>query len=170
MACVSTTIGGSSSMQAVRGKGALAFLCGIVAIIIATVATPYLLARSMHVPRVPLEISRNFVDLIEAGDLRAAYLLTNQKASVGRTLAAFEANIRRQLFVDTFPTGRPIEMIGIRSGPQSYGNRLRRWIMDRKIDPDQVSVDYIFGLPFEIRLMSDASGNWQIIFFQSHAM
>jgi hypothetical protein len=157
-------------MQAVRRKGATAFLCGLVAAIIATAGTLYLLARSMHVPRVPLEISRNFVDLIEAGDFRAAYLLTDQKASVGRTLAAFEANIRRQLCVHTFPTGRPIEMIRIRSGAQSYGNRLRRWIMDRKIDPDQVSVDYIFGLPFEVRLMSDASGNWQITFFQSHAM
>jgi hypothetical protein len=42
--------------------------------------------------------------------------------------------------------------------------------MGRKIDPEQVALDYIFGPPFEIRLASDERGNWKIISFQSHAI
>jgi hypothetical protein len=149
-------------------KYAKAVLYALVSIVIATTGAALALAHLSYVPRAPIEISRNFVDLIQAGDLGGAYVLTNQKAAVGRSLAAFEANIRHQLAVGESPTNRPIKLIGTHSF-QSYGNRLRRWLMGRKIDPDQVSVDYFIGLPFEVRLRSNDTGEWRITYFQSHA-
>jgi hypothetical protein len=153
-----------------RQKRAKAVLFGLVAAIVVTGGAAALLARWNYVPPEAMKISRSFVDCIRMGDLRGAYLLTNQGVSVGTTLAAFEGNIRQQLRIDAFPVHRSVELIGTRGGAQSYGNRLRRWIMGRKVDPDQVIVDYFFGPPFEIRLASDERGTWQITLFQSHAM
>jgi hypothetical protein len=52
-------------------------------------------------------------------------------------------------------------LIGARSAFQTYGNRLRHWIMGRKIDPDQISGDYFFGPPFEVGLKSNDRGEWK---------
>jgi hypothetical protein len=143
-------------------------LCALILIVIVTTGAAYALAHLGYVLRAPIAVSRNFVDLIQAGDLDGAYRLTNQKTSVGSSPAAFEANVRHQLGIDVFPTNRPVELI--RTNPfQSYGNRLHRWIMGRKIDPDQVIVDYLIGLPFEVRLRSNDTGEWRITYFQSHA-
>jgi hypothetical protein len=143
---------------------------GLVAIVIVTTCAAYVLPHSRYVSRVPIDISRNFIALIQAGDLGGAYLLTDQKADVGSTLADFEANIRYQLAIDVFPANRPIKLIGTQGGFQSYGNRLRRWVTGRKTDPDQVNVDYFVGLPFEVSLRSNDRGEWRITYFQSHAM
>ena len=132
-------------------------LHGLIAAVIVTALAAFALARVPYVPREPLAISREFVERIQAGDLADAYRLTNQGADVGRTPDAFEANVRH-------------ELIGAHGAFQSYGNRLRRWIAGRKVNPDQVSVDYYFGPPLEVRLTSDDAGNWRIIYFQSHAM
>ena len=68
-------------------------------------------------------------------------------------------------------THRTVEFIGIRGGFQSCGNRLRRRIFGRKIDPDSINIDHFVGEhPFETRLTSDDRGQWRIAFFQSHAM
>jgi hypothetical protein len=140
----------------------------LVLIVLVTTGAAYALAHLGYVPRAPIAVSRNFVDLIQAGDLDGAYLLTNRKTSVGSSYAAFEANVRHQLCIDVFPTNRPVKLIS--TNPfQSYGNRLRRWIRGRKIDPDQVIVDYFIGLPFELRLRSNDTGEWRITYFQSHA-
>jgi hypothetical protein len=106
---------------------------------------------------------------VQAGDIDRAYLLTNRGPAVGSTLAAFANRIREQLGVTTFPLDRTIDVIG-RHGIQSCGNRLRRWVLGRKIDPDELSVDYWFDGPFEVRLGSDSNEQWRVIFFQSHAM
>ena len=143
---------------------------GLVAAVIVTLVAAYVLARVPHVPRAPLAISREFVELIQAGALADAYRLTSQGAEVGSTLGAFEANIRHELSIEAFPADRSFVLIGTHGGVQTYGNRLRRWLVGRKVDPDQVSVDYDFGPPFEVRLKSDEAGNWQITYFQSHAM
>jgi hypothetical protein len=139
----------------------------VLAIIVA-IGAGYALSRSSCAPDMPLTISRNFIDLVQAGELDRAYQLTDRRVSVGRTLAAFEANVRGQLHIDTFPIGRPVELMGRRSGFQSCGNRLRRWVFGHKIDPDSISFDFSFGLPFEIRLTSDDKGQWRIAYFQSH--
>jgi hypothetical protein len=138
-------------------------------IIMSVTASGYVLSRTNCVPDAPLAISRNFIDLVRAGELDRAYQLTDRRISVGRTLAAFEARIRGQLHIDTSPTSPAAELIGSRSGFQSCGNRLRRWVSGRKIDPDITSFDYFFGAPFEVRLTSDDQGQWRISYFQGHA-
>lgn len=129
----------------------------------------YLLSHWLYVPPEPVAISRQFIDLVQAGDLSEAYLLTTQRGFVGATPAEFDAKIRHELGVDSFPTHRPIKMIRVTSGPQSYGNRLRRWLLGRTLDPDEISVDYYVEISFEVRLASH-DGKWRIVYFQSHAM
>ena len=142
----------------------------LVAITMSATRSGYVLSRSSCLPDAPLAISRNFIDLVRAGEFDRAYQLTDRHISVGSTLAAFEAKIRGQLPIDIFPTSPAAELIGSRSGFQSCGNRLRRWVSGRKIDPDIMSVDYVLGAPFEVRLTSDDQGQWWISYFQSHAM
>ena len=129
----------------------------------------YALSHWRYVPPQPLAIARRLIDLVQAGDLAEAYRPTAARGAVGGTLAAFEGNIRRQMGIGAFPTRRGVVMIGVTSGPQTYGHRLRRWLAGRKLDPDEVSVDYFVGLPFEIRLAFEPGG-WRIVAFQSHAM
>ena len=142
----------------------------VLAIVVAT-GVGYALSRSSCVPEEPLTISRNFIDRVQAGELDRAYLLTDQRMDVGGTLATFEAKIRWELRIDAFPTHRTVEFIAIRGGFQSCGNRLRRRMFGRKIDPDSISIDhFVGGHPFETRFTSDDRGQWLIAFFQSHAM
>jgi hypothetical protein len=143
--------------------------CGLVLITLAVGGAGYGLSRFSCSPDAPWTISRNLIDLVRAGKISDAYALTDRRRSVGPDLAAFDANIRHQLAIDAFPTHRNVEISGNYTGFQSCGNRLRRWILGRKVDPDQISIDYDVGLPFEIRLTSDDNGHWRIIFFQSHA-
>src|SRR5215467_6682065 len=153
---------------AMSPKYTKAMLYGLASIVIVTTGAAFALAHLNYIPRAPINISMNFVELIQAGDLGGAYLLTNQNAAVGISLAAFEANIRHQLAIDVFPSNRPIKLIG-RNSLQSYVNRFRRWLMGRKNNPDQVIVDYYIKLPFEVRLRSNDTGKWRITYFQSHA-
>ena len=132
-------------------------------------ATGFGLTARTHVPAAAIDVANSFIDRIKVGDLQAAYRLTGQDAAVGASLSEFDARLRRQLAINAFPLRRAATFVGIRGGGQSYGNRLRRWIMGRKIDPDVVDLDYSFGLPFEIKLASDERGGWHVVFFQSHA-
>jgi hypothetical protein len=143
--------------------GVLAALIGL------ATATAFGLTVRTYVPPAATSVANRFVDRVSAGDLQAAYELTARNASVGGTPAEFDAKLRRQLAIDAFPLRRPVSLVGLRGGGQSYGNRIRRWIMGRKLDPDVVDLDYDFGLPFEIRLAPDARGTWRVEFFQSHA-
>jgi hypothetical protein len=143
---------------------------GLVAGALAMAGAGLGLARTSCVPDGPLTLSRQFIDFVQAGELERAYLLTDRGALVGRSSAAFEARVRGQLRIDRFPTHRAVDMIASRGGFQSCGNRLRRWLSGRKVEPDQISVDYLVGPPFEIRLVSDNKGQWWVVFFQSHAM
>jgi hypothetical protein len=145
-------------------------LSALLVIVFATAAIGFMFANLEHVPREPIAVSRNFIELVFAGDLNGAYLLTDQGASVGHTLAEFESRIWKQLGIDASPTDRPVKLLGTRGGWQTYGNRLHRLLAGRKLDPDQLSVDYIAGPPFEVRLASDDRGYWRITYFQSHAM
>jgi hypothetical protein len=151
-----------------RHLGRLALF--LVPITMSATGSGYVLSRSNCLPDAPSEISRNFIDLVRAGELDRAYQLTDRHISVGRTLAAFETRIRGQLPIDTLPTSPAAELIGSRGGFQSCGNRLRRWVAGRKVDPDIMSFDYVVGIPFEVRLASDDQGQWRISYFQSHAM
>jgi hypothetical protein len=154
-----------------RSRASKALLCAAALGAFLSIGANYALSRWRYIPPEPLAISRHFVDLVQAGDLSDAYLLTTGGSDVGATLAEFDARIRQQLLIDVFPTDRPVKLIGIRSGSQSYGNRLRRWLSGRTLDPapgEQFSVDYLVGLLFEVRL-AFYEGKWIIVYFQSHA-
>jgi hypothetical protein len=152
-----------------RSRISRVLLCLAALGVAVSIGAGYGLSHWLYVPSEPLAISRQFIDLVQAGDLAKAYLLTAQEGFVGATLTEFDARIRQELGIASFPTHRAVEMIRITSGPQTYGNRLRRWLLGRKLDHDQVSLDYFIEIPFEVRLAPD-QGTWRIVYFQSHAM
>jgi hypothetical protein len=144
---------------------------GYALVVLAALAATAALGLTMrtHVPPAAVDVANTFIDRINVGDVPAAYRLTRQDASVGTSLGEFDLKLRRQLAIDAFPLHRSVNFIAVRGGGQSYGNRLRRWMSGRKVDPDIVDLDYVFAVPFEIRLASDERGNWRVIFFQSHS-
>ena len=144
-------------------------LTALVALAILAAATAFGLTARIYVPPAAIAAADDFIEHINVGNLSAAYSLTRRDAAVGQSLAEFDSKLRRQLAIDTFPLHRSAIFVGIRGAGQSYGNRLRRWMMGRKLDADVVDLDYSFGLPFEIRLAADAGGSWHVIFFQTHA-
>lgn len=151
--------------RARAGKGLLAAAVVAIALLL---GAAYALSHCDYVPREPLAVSRRFIDLVQAGSLAEAYRLTTERGAVGGNLEEFQSRIRRQLGIGDFPTHRAVALVGITSGRQSYGNRLRRWLTGRKLDPDEIGVDYVVEIPFEIRLVAEG-GTWRIVFFQSHA-
>src|ERR1700726_2667873 len=108
----------------------------LVPITMSATGSGYLLSRSNCLPDAPMAISRNFIDLVRAGEFNRAYQLTARRIAVGPRFAGFGAKIQGQLPLYTFPASPAAELIGSRSGFQSCGNRLRRWVSGRKIDPD----------------------------------
>jgi hypothetical protein len=136
---------------------------------IALGAVAFWALHQRYVPGDAIETSQRFISLIESGNLRDAYALTTQDALSGSTFEAFTANAQNRIGHGLFPNGTPIRWKGIRYGFQSYGNRLRRWLAGRKLDPDMISLEFDVGAPVEVRLISPADGKWKISYFQSHA-
>ena len=122
-----------------------------------------------YIPAEAVEISRRFITLIESGDLPAAYALTTQDRLSGATFEAFEARTRNEIAQAIRLTHPPVQFVGEHNGFQTYGNRLRRWLSGRKLDPETLSLEFNVGIPFEVRLVSSGDGKWKIAYFQSHA-
>jgi len=62
-----------------------------------------------------------------------------------------------------------VEWRGVKGGFQTYGNRLRRWLAGRKVDPDRIGLEFEAGPPLEIRMVSSPDGKWRVTYFQTHA-
>jgi hypothetical protein len=122
-----------------------------------------------YIPTDAIETSQRFISLIEAGNLREAYALTTQDALSGSTFEAFTANAQHRIDSRLGSNGTPIRWKGVHYGFQSYGNRLRRWLAGRKLDPDTISLEFDVGAPFEVRVVSSSNGKWKISYFQIHA-
>jgi hypothetical protein len=122
-----------------------------------------------YIPAEAIETSRRFIALMESGDLRDAYALTAQDRLCGTSFQAFEAKARIQLAEVVQRTHPPVEFVRESNGFQTYGNRVRRWLAGRKLDPDTLSLEFMVGTPFEVRLVSSGDGKWKIAYFQSHA-
>jgi hypothetical protein len=122
-----------------------------------------------YVPPEAVEMSRRFISLIESGNLREAYALTTQDDLSGSTFEAFETKARNRIHQVVFVAHPPIQWVGERGGFQTYGNRLRRWLAGRKLDPDLLNLEFTVGAPFEVRLVSVGEGKWKIRYFQTHA-
>jgi hypothetical protein len=122
-----------------------------------------------YVPSEAIEMARRFISLIESGNLREAYALTTQDDLSGSTFEAFETKTRDRIDQVVFAAHPPIQWVGERGGFQTYGNRLRRWLAGRKLDPELLRLEFTAGAPFEVRLVSVGEGKWKIRYFQTHA-
>jgi hypothetical protein len=120
-----------------------------------------------YVPPDAIAAGERFLGLIKEGNLAEAYSLTTQDSLPGRTLEQFEANVHHRVAVEALTA--KVEWRGVRGGFQTYGNRLRRWLAGRKLDPDSVGLEFEAGSPVEIRLLSSPDGKWRVTYFQAHA-
>lgn len=139
---------------------ALLILCGVA-------GAGYWGLHRQYVPPEAITLSKRFLSLIKAGNLAEAYSLTTQDALPGRTLEQFESNVHRRVAVDALTS--TVEWRGVRGGFQTYGNRLRRWLAGRKVDPDSIGLEFEAGPPVEVRVISLPDGKWRVTYFQMHA-
>src|SRR4030081_3383211 len=122
-----------------------------------------------YIPLEAVEASRRFISLIESGNLREAYALTTQDDLSGATFEAFETRTKNRIDQTVFAAHPPIQWVGERGGFQTYGNRLRRWLAGRKLDPNLLNLEFTVGTRFEVHLVSAGEGKWKISYFQTHA-
>jgi hypothetical protein len=122
-----------------------------------------------YIPPEAVDTSRRFISLIETGNLREAYALTTQDDLSGATFEAFETRTKNRIDQIVFVAHPPIQWLGERGGFQTYGNRLRRWLAGRKLDPNLLNLEFTVGTRFEVRLVSAGEGKWKISYFQTHA-
>jgi hypothetical protein len=122
-----------------------------------------------YVPPDAITLAERFLSLIKAGNFTEAYSLTTQDAMSGKTLEQFQANVRRRVALDSLILKQTVEWRGVHGGFQTYGNRLRRWLAGRKIDPDVIGLLFDAGSPVEVRVVSSPEGKWRIDYFQTHA-
>ena len=120
-----------------------------------------------YVPPDAITLSEHFLSLVKAGNLAEAYSLTTQDALPGRTLEQFESNVHHRVAVDALTS--TVEWRGVKGGFQTYGNRLRRWLAGRKLDPDSIGLEFEAGPPVEVRVISLPDGTWRVTYFQTHA-
>jgi hypothetical protein len=121
-----------------------------------------------YIPPEAIETSRRFISLIESGNLREAYTLTTQDDLSGATFEAFETRTKNRIDQTVFVAHPPIQWVGERGGFQTYGNRLRRWLAGRKLDPNLLNLEFTVGTRLEVRLVSAGEGKWKISDFQTH--
>ena len=150
-----------------HSKTLLLFLLLTVVIAAGTVA--FWALHQRYIPLEAVETSRRFISLIESGNLREAYALTTQDDLSGATFEAFETRTKNRIDQTVFAAHPPIQWVGERGGFQTYGNRLRRWLVGRKLDPNLLSLEFTVGTPFEVRLVSVGEGKWKISYFRTHA-
>ncbi len=117
--------------------------------------------KAEHRPQEAISQAQNFIDLLQLNKLEDAYQLTLKNELVGKTDGEFTVTVQRQLCslnkqTTTFPF-------------QSNGNRMRRWIGGRSIEPPEVTVEFTGSCLFGVTLRSVAPGMWKVYHFQSHA-
>ena len=122
-----------------------------------------------YVPPEAITLAERFLSFIKAGNFTEAYSLTTQDAMTGRTLEQFQSNVRHRVAIDSLIQKQTIEWRGAHGGFQTYGNRLRRWLAGRKIDPDIIDLEFDAGSPVEVRVVSSPEGKWRVSYFQTHA-
>ena len=149
-----------------RRKGLLLLLLALCLLCVAAGAGYWGLHRQ-YVPPDAIAQAERFLSLVKAGNLTEAYALTTQDALPGRTLEQFESNVHHRVAVDSLTS--TVKWRGVKGGFQTYGNRLRRWLAGRKMDPDSIGLEFEAGTPVEVRLVSSPDGKWRVTYFQTHA-
>jgi hypothetical protein len=149
-----------------RSKGVLPLIAALLILCGAAVAGYWGLHRR-YVPPDAIALAERFISLIKAGNFTEAYSLTTQDALPGRTLEQFESNVHHRVAVDALTA--TVHWRGVKGGFQTYGNRLRRWLAGRKVDPDSIGLEFEAGAPVEVRVVSSPDGKWRVTYFQTHA-
>lgn len=109
----------------------------------------------------PRRIAHEFHQLLKSGNFQDAHQLTVKSGFVGRTPAELATIAKRHcLNADHFAYTFPF---------QSNGNRLRRWILGKEVEMDDVSVEFDGPCLLEIRIHHMDDGAWKISYFASHA-
>ena len=151
-----------------RSKRPLFFVLALLILCIGA-AAGYWGLHQRYVPPEAITLAERFLSLVKAGNFAEAYSLTTQDAMSGRTQEQFEANVHRRIGSVLSNENSTAEWRGVRNGFQTYGNRLRRWLAGRKIDPDSLSLEFSVPSPLEIRLVLSPEGKWKVSYFQVHA-
>ena len=153
-----------------RANSNRGLLFGVALLILAGLAgAGYWGLHQSYVPLEAIALGERFLSLIKAGNFTEAYSLTTRDAMSGRTLEQFQSNVRHRVALDPMAQKQTIEWRGAHGGFQTYGNRLRRWLAGRKIDPDVIGLQFDAGSPVEVRVVSSPEGKWRVTYFQTHA-
>ena len=114
-----------------------------------------------HRPQEAIAQAQKFVELVQTNELDEAFQLTLKNDIVGKTDADFATIVKRQFCrLDKQTTTFPF---------QSNGNRTRRWLSGRAIEPSEVTVEFTGSCLFGVTLRYVDGGEWKVYFFQSHA-
>ena len=117
-------------------------------------------------PRSAIKTAQSFVAGLSAHELERAYQLTTRRGEVGGSLAEFQAAVRQQWPATTVASVR-FEAV---HPFQSYGNRLRRWLRRREVDPPQLWLEFsVGGVPFTVCEIHGSDREWKVDYFESHA-
>lgn len=137
-------------------------------------------AKTQHYPRELIIKSEQFIQYLYVNDLKSAYDQTTKRVGYYdfSNSHLFKKVVERQ--AKSFLNAKKINTEYSSSFPsQTYGNRLRRGIAGRKLNPERKSIDFRihvidktgtnYLVPFEVRWELQADESWKISFFQSHA-
>lgn len=118
--------------------------------------------KALHEPSAAIEVSRAFLGHLEAHRLAQAFALTTQDGTLGNSSEQFASRL---------PEHRHCGMLAVigTSPRQSNGNRLRRWIAGRQVEPPEVSIEFSGKCIRRASLRRNADGQWRISNFGSHA-
>jgi hypothetical protein len=111
-------------------------------------------------------VAREFLTLLQEGQLEQAYELTLKRQSfVGRDLAEFQPFAARQLC-----SAEHLPLVGQPHPPQSNGNRLRRWLAGHEVEMPSVKLRFEKSpCLMTVELRRDEDGRWRVFYFQSRA-
>ena len=152
---------------------------GAVVILVLSIAA-YSYAKNQYYPKDLIVRSEAFIHLIHEKKLASAYDLTTKQGTYYDFSSAqlFKEAVDRQ--ARNFLYAKRIDVV-YRGNfpPQTYGNRVRRWLAGRELNTKQKSIDFFIktgsnvnaqsSTAFEVRWALQADKSSKIVFFQSHA-
>ncbi|MDG9924874.1 MULTISPECIES: hypothetical protein [unclassified Pseudomonas] len=146
-------------------KRRTALLLGLI-VLLAAGAGGYAWLKAPYAHATAAGVAREFLTLLQEGQLEQAYELTLKRQSlVGRDLADFQPFAARQLC-----SAEHLPLVGEPHPPQSNGNRLRRWLSGHEVEMPSVSLRFEkSSCLVTVELRRDGERRWRVFYFQSRA-
>jgi hypothetical protein len=147
-------------------KRRTAGLLGLIVLLAAAAAGGYAWLKAPYAYSTAAGVAREFLTLLQEGQLERAYELTLKRQSlVGRDLAEFQPFAARQLCSSEY-----LPLVGEPHPPQSNGNRLRRWLAGHEVEMPSVKLRFEKSpCLMTVELRRDGEGRWRVFYFQSRA-